>query len=101
MLRPPKTRGSALIGVLPDLPGVECHDLNCDGSLEGGARSVAIAGTGHLMHCTENPIYAFPEMKLRGLVPNSYIHVSVSVHILRIGLPIWLQQNRQTDPGNI
>ncbi len=29
-------------------------------------------------HCTENHIYVFPEMKLRGLVPNSYIHVSVS-----------------------
>ncbi len=24
----------------------------------------------------ENLIYAFPEMKLRGLIPNSYIHVS-------------------------
>jgi hypothetical protein len=30
------------------------------------------------IHCTENPIYVFPEMKLRGLLPNSYIHVSVS-----------------------
>jgi hypothetical protein len=40
-------------------------------------------------HCTENPIYVFPEMKLRGLVPNSYIHVSVSeLYIPRIGLPI-------------
>ncbi len=29
-------------------------------------------------HCTKHPIYAFQEMKLRGLVPNSYIHVSVS-----------------------
>jgi hypothetical protein len=26
----------------------------------------------------ENPIYVFPEIKLHGLVPNSYIHVSVS-----------------------
>jgi hypothetical protein len=50
------------------------------------------------VHCTENQIYVFPEMKLRGIVPDSYIHVSVSD---RIGLPIWLQQNRQTDPGNI
>ncbi len=50
-------------------------------------------------HCNENPIYVFPEMKLRGHVPNSYIHVSVSdLYIPRIGLPIWLQQNRQTDP---
>ncbi len=38
--------------------------------------------------CTENPIYVFLEMKLRGLVPSSYIHVSVSdLYILRIGLP--------------
>ncbi len=28
------------------------------------------------MHCTENLIYVFTEMKLRRLVPNSYIHVS-------------------------
>jgi hypothetical protein len=26
------------------------------------------------LHCTENPIYMFLEMKLRGLVSNSYIH---------------------------
>jgi hypothetical protein len=55
-----------------------------------------------MAHCTENLIYVFPETKLHGLVPNSYIHVSVSdLYIPRIGLPIWLQQNRQTDPGNI
>ncbi len=41
-------------------------------------------------------------MKLRTLVPNSYIHVSMrDLYIPRIGLPIWLQQNSQTDPGNI
>ncbi len=46
--------------------------------------------------------YAFPAMKLRDLVPNSYIHVSVSdLYIPRISLPFWLQQKRQTDPGNI
>ncbi len=48
------------------------------------------------------PFYVFTEMKLRGLVPNSYIHVSVSdIHIPRIGPHFFLQQNRQTDPGNI
>jgi hypothetical protein len=31
-----------------------------------------------IVHCTENRIYVFREMKLRDLVPNSYIHVSVS-----------------------
>jgi hypothetical protein len=30
------------------------------------------------LHCTENLIYVFLEMKLRGLVPNSYIYVSGS-----------------------
>ncbi len=30
------------------------------------------------LHCTENPIYVFPKRKLCDLVPNSYIHVSVS-----------------------
>jgi hypothetical protein len=51
------------------------------------------------MHCTENAIYVFPEMKLRDLVPNSYIQISVNyLYIPSIGLPIWLQQNRQTDP---
>ncbi len=29
-------------------------------------------------HCIEDPIYIFPEMKLRGLGPNFHIHVSVS-----------------------
>jgi hypothetical protein len=51
---------------------------------------------------TEIPIYVFPEMKLRGLVPNSYIHISVSnFYIPKIGLQIWLHQIRQTDPGNV
>ncbi len=51
------------------------------------------------LHCTENPIHLFPEMKLRGLVPNSYIYVSVrDLYTSRIDLPIWLQQTRQTIP---
>jgi hypothetical protein len=29
-------------------------------------------------HCTENSKQIFPETKLRGLVPYSYIHISVS-----------------------
>jgi hypothetical protein len=40
-------------------------------------------------HCTLNSKQIFSEMKLRGLVPNSYIHVSVSdIYIPTIGLPI-------------
>jgi len=37
----------------------------------------------------------FPEKELRGLSPNSYIHVSVSdLYIPRIGPHTWLHQNR-------
>jgi hypothetical protein len=54
------------------------------------------------VHCNENPIYVFPEKELRGLSPNFHIHVSVSdLYIPRIDLIVFLQQNRQTDRGNI
>ncbi len=43
----------------------------------------------------ENSKQIFPEMKLCGLVPNSYIHISVSdLCIPTIGLPILFQENR-------
>jgi hypothetical protein len=53
-------------------------------------------------HCTENPIYiGIPRNETARPVPNTYIHVSVSnLHIPKIGLPIWLQKNRQIHPGN-
>jgi hypothetical protein len=45
---------------------------------------------------TENQIYVLPEMKLRGLVPNSYIFLSVSdLYIPRTSLPIWLEQKNR------
>ncbi len=51
---------------------------------------------------TENLKQIFPEIKLRGLRPNSLIHVSVSdLYITTIGLHILLQENRWTDLGNI
>jgi hypothetical protein len=56
------------------------------------------------------PIYVFPEMKLlfpkqnyNVLSPssNSYTHISVrDLYISRISLPILLQGNKWTDPGN-
>jgi hypothetical protein len=50
-----------------------------------------------LLPCQEDPIYVFPEMKLRGFVPNFHIHVSVSdLYIPTIGPSILMQQNRQT-----
>jgi hypothetical protein len=53
-------------------------------------------------HYTENSKQIYPEMKLRGLVPNSDIHVSVrDLFIPTIGLAILLQENRRTDRGNI
>jgi hypothetical protein len=53
-------------------------------------------------HCNKNPIYVFPEKELRGLGPNVHIHVSVSdLYIPRMGPRIVMQQNRQTDRGNI
>jgi hypothetical protein len=51
-----------------------------------------------------DPIYVFLEMKLRGLVPNFQIHVSVcdlNMYIPTLGTPVFLQQNRWTDRGNI
>jgi hypothetical protein len=54
------------------------------------------------LHCKENPIYVFLSWELRGLRPNFHIHVSVSgLFIPRISPHISLQQNMQTDPGNI
>jgi hypothetical protein len=45
----------------------------------------------YAMHCTENSKQIFPEMKLRGLVPNFCIHVSVSdLYFLTIDPPILL-----------
>ncbi len=41
-------------------------------------------------------------MKLHGLIPISYIHVSVSdLYIPTLGLPILLQENRGTERENI
>jgi hypothetical protein len=42
-------------------------------------------------HCTDNSKHIFTEMKLHGLIPNFYIHVSVShLCIPTIGPPILL-----------
>jgi hypothetical protein len=55
------------------------------------------------------PIYVFPERKLlfpkqnyNVLSPGSYTHIFVrDLYISRIDLPILLQENMWTDPGNI
>jgi hypothetical protein len=54
------------------------------------------------MECNENPIYVFTEKQLHGLSPNFHIHVSVSdLCISRIGPHVFLEENRQTDHGNM
>jgi hypothetical protein len=51
---------------------------------------------------TENLKQIFPEKEMRGHSPNFHIHVSVSdFYIPTIDLPILLQENMWTDPGNI
>ncbi len=53
------------------------------------------------VHCREILIYVFPEKELRGLSP-FHINASMSVlYITTFGPPIFLQQNRQTDQGNL
>ncbi len=47
-------------------------------------------------------IYVFPGINLHALSPNIHMHVSVrDLYILTIGPHIFMQQNRQTDCGNI
>jgi hypothetical protein len=54
------------------------------------------------LHCKENLRYVLLGKKLCGLNPNFHIHVSVSdLNIPMISPPIFLQQNRKNDRGNI
>jgi hypothetical protein len=51
---------------------------------------------------SENSKPIFPEKELRGYSPNFHIHVSESdFYIPTIDLPILLQENMGTDPGNM
>ncbi len=53
-------------------------------------------------HNTRNSKQIFSEKVLLGLSRNFHIYVSVSdLYIPTIGLPILLQENMWTDPGNI
>jgi hypothetical protein len=64
--------------------------------------SASLFGSTLQIHNTENSKQIFPEKELRGLSPNFPIHVSVSdLYVLTIGLPVLLQENMWTDPGNI
>jgi hypothetical protein len=53
-------------------------------------------------HNTENLKSIFPEKEMCGLSPNFHIQASVSdLYIPTIGVPILVQENMWTDPGNI
>jgi hypothetical protein len=44
----------------------------------------------------------FPKQKYNVLSPSCYTHISVrDLYISRIGLPILLQENMWSDPGNV
>jgi hypothetical protein len=54
------------------------------------------------LHCKEIRVYVFPEKELRALSSNFHIYVSVSdLFIPTFDPPIFMQQNRQIDQGNI
>jgi hypothetical protein len=52
-------------------------------------------------HCTENPIYEFPEMKLPGLIPNSSIYVFVRDFIFQGSVCLFGCSKMASDLGNI
>ncbi len=67
---------------------------NRPGTIQYGAEWTFI----EMLHCKEDTIEVFPEMKLRVHVPNFYINVSVSdLYIPTICPPNLMQQNRRTD----
>jgi hypothetical protein len=50
--------------------------------------SPSILGERGSTHCKQDPIYVFPEMKLRGLVPNFHIHMylwAIYINIKELG----------------
>jgi hypothetical protein len=64
------------------------HDSYITGSLFCiPSKPIWDSGIRFTPHFTKKPIYVFPEMKLCGLVPNSYVYVSVS-DLPRIGLQV-------------
>jgi hypothetical protein len=73
-----------------------------DREIEADGRQVRASITLTGAHCKEDSNYVFPEIKLRDLVPSVHIQKYVNdLYISRIGPPILLQPNRQTDLGNI
>jgi hypothetical protein len=65
---------------------MELQEICFSKSFEFATALTKNCGLKQTMHCTENSKQIFPEMKLRGLVPNICIHVSVS--------DLYIQHNR-------
>jgi hypothetical protein len=85
-------------------PRGETNSLGGGGEGGGGPTTMGHSGTLASLqrHNKENSRQIFPKKELRGLSPGFHIHVSVSdLYISVIGLPILLQENMWTDPGNI
>ncbi len=77
--------------------------------LESTLKCTANEGPVRIQYKYLVPIYVFPKMKLllpkqnyNVLSPSSCTHISVrDLYKSRFGLPILLQENMWTDPGNI
>jgi len=63
---------------------------------------VGLIGRCNTIHSKEIWIYVFQEKELRGISCNFHFYVSMSdLYIPTFGPPTFLQQNRQTDQGNM
>jgi hypothetical protein len=88
-----------LCGFWPHQKTVSCCGFGAQKSTHTHTLSLSLPSRTHTIHCKENSYYIFPEIKLRGLVPN--VCERFILYILRIYPPILLQPNWQTNHGNI
>jgi hypothetical protein len=62
---------------------------------------MGVDGISYSLHCNENPICVIPEKELCGLSPISTFMCLCAIYIFPGSVHIFLQQNMQTDLGNI
>jgi hypothetical protein len=81
------------IGVLRGWYSMQASkDLGCNADQTPHSKLIAFQADRVILqaiHCTENLIYVFPEMKMRGLV-SQFLHSSISAYLdaAKIGRPI-------------
>jgi hypothetical protein len=100
---------AAGIGLILLLVGANISVGNVLILLQEDCSGTAKEGPVRIQYICLVPIYVFPEIKLlfpkqnyNVLCPRPYTHISVrDLYISRIGLPILLQGNMWTNPGNI